>query len=290
MKITLNRPCGHNRATFTLLLVTITTLSCVKTVREKDLFFPQRTPELAESESLQLFELKTDSTPPLRGVYLHKPGQRADLLYFYGNAETLYDSYSRLTWLMETFKVNIIGLDYRGYGVSEGVPDVTSLQHDAVLLVDRYKSLTDTTTRPLIVYGRSIGTVPALAVAGQRAIAGLILEAPFPTASAVIASWEKNLPIPVRWVVKLRPEKSLAHRRPQPIDFARQVTCPLLVIHGSADETIPFSLGQDVYQSIPGQVKSLCRVDGKGHNDLDLAAPVVKTEIHRFLERVMTSR
>jgi fermentation-respiration switch protein FrsA (DUF1100 family) len=47
----------------------------------------------------------------------------------------------------------------------------------------------------------------------------------------------------------------------------REVHVPLLVIHGDADEIVPFQQGRAVYESA-NQPKSFWRVSGAGHNDL----------------------
>jgi fermentation-respiration switch protein FrsA (DUF1100 family) len=46
-----------------------------------------------------------------------------------------------------------------------------------------------------------------------------------------------------------------------------RVTCPVLVMHGTADETIPFSHAQKLYAAAPGPKHRLW-VEGAGHNDL----------------------
>ena len=40
------------------------------------------------------------------------------------------------------------------------------------------------------------------------------------------------------------------------IEFARDVSCPVLVIHSRDDEIIPFDMGQEIFEAIPGNQKS----------------------------------
>jgi len=44
------------------------------------------------------------------------------------------------------------------------------------------------------------------------------------------------------------------------------VTCPVLVVHGTADKTIPFSQGQALFDA-SNSPKQLVRLDGAGHCD-----------------------
>jgi pimeloyl-ACP methyl ester carboxylesterase len=269
-----------------LVLLPVLMALCARTIREEDLFYPRRTSKVPDDRFLTNVELMTPESVLVTGWYLHRPDDMGNLVYFYGNGETLQDSYYRLMWMMKEFRLSILAFDYRGYGASEGRPGVENLMNDALLIFEKRTDLLKNAHLPLIVYGRSIGTIPALRLAAEREIAGLILEAPISTASEVIREWRRQLPPVVRWLVWFRPERSLIERERQPIDYAGRVNCPLLVIHGAKDELIPLSSGRRVFEAAPSANKQFCIVEDAGHNNLDLAQQKTVAAIRAVLEGV----
>jgi hypothetical protein len=106
-------------------------------------------------------------------------------------------------------------------------------------------------------------------VAANRPVAGLVLEAPPTTAPEVIAVWSRTLlPWYVRWCMRLEPDATLRAFDRYPLQVVPRVTCPLLVLHGDRDTTIPAALGERVYHAAGSPTKRWVLVPGAGHNDL----------------------
>jgi fermentation-respiration switch protein FrsA (DUF1100 family) len=47
---------------------------------------------------------------------------------------------------------------------------------------------------------------------------------------------------------------------------APQVRCPVLMLHGDADDIVPFRLGRQLFEALP-QPKTFVTLPGAGHND-----------------------
>ena len=91
--------------------------------------------------------------------------------------------------------------------------------------------------------------------------AGLILESPF-TSARDMAS--RVLPLPgVRYLAQTRLEVAGA---------VGELRMPLLVIHGEADEIVPFRMGRAVYEAAVATRKTFHPVPGGHHNDTYLVA------------------
>ena len=108
----------------------------------------------------------------------------------------------------------------------------------------------------IIVYGRSLGTHFATLVASENKPRQLILETPFTSLTDVAQS---RLPVfPVKWLIRF------------PFDnrsLIKKITCPLTIIHGTADGVVPYRFGKKLFDAA-GKNKTLITVPGGSHNDL----------------------
>jgi len=204
----------------------------------------------------------------LAARYLFCRDARYTVVYFHGNAEDLGGIGPRLQLLRDRLHVSVLAWDYPGYGRSGGLvgEPATLLAAHAVLAY---------VTGPLgvpgervVLYGRSLGAGPAVDLASSERCGGLILESAFTSAFRVMTG------------VRLLPFDRFIN-----LEKMRRVRCPVLVIHGTADQTIPFSHGQRLYAAAPAP-KDRLWVGGAGHNDLiDTAGDAYWEALQRFLAR-----
>src|SRR5712671_2718727 len=182
-----------------------------------------------------------------------KPGHPV-ILYFHGNGDFLAGFFGRFRDLIAD-GTGIVALSYRGYAGSSGQPS------ERGLLLDAAAAYAFSTTRygadRIVVWGFSLGTGVAVALAAEQPIGKLILEAPYTSTVDVAAS---AFPIfPVRLVMK---DPFHSDRR-----IAR-VRAPLLMMHGARDPTVPIIFGERLF-ALANEPKKFVRFDGGGHNDLD---------------------
>ncbi|OLP19442.1 alpha/beta hydrolase [Leptolyngbya sp. 'hensonii'] len=199
--------------------------------------------------------LKVPVTDQLHISAVYLPNLQADytILYIHGNAEDLGDIRPMLERL-QGWGFSVFAYDYRGYGTSDGKPSEQNAYQDAAAA---YRYLTQTLKVPperIIVYGRSVGGGSATELANRYSIAGLVLQSTFTSAFRVV------VPIPILPFDKF---PNLRH--------LRQVKCPVLVMHGQADEVVPFSHGQRLYDAVPGPKLSLWVAEAM-HNDFNEVA------------------
>jgi len=192
-----------------------------------------------------------------------------DLLGFYGNGETVFSSMQRLYWLAAKLEPDVFAIDFRGYGFSEGTPNLDDMRTDVLQVYDHVLSRGSGKQR-VFVYGFSMGTIAASHLAVNRPVAGVILQAPFTSAEEQIPNYRRLLPWYVRGFINVQPDKALRDRRPQPVDLIRRMKAPLLVIHGVEDQIVPIELGRKMYVQAGSKDKHWCEVAGSGHNDLSI--------------------
>jgi uncharacterized protein len=182
-----------------------------------------------------------------------KPG-RPVVLYFHGNGDFLAGFFGRFRDIIAD-GVGVVALSYRGYFGSSGWPSEQGLLQDAaasyVFTTERYSA------DRIVVWGFSLGTGVAVALAAEQPIGKLILEAPYTSIADVAAA---AFPIfPVRLAMK---DPFYSDRR-----IAR-VRVPLLMMHGARDPTIPVASGERLFV-LANEPKKFVRFDRGGHNDLD---------------------
>jgi len=184
----------------------------------------------------------------LAAVYLPNPQAKQVLWFFHGNAEDLGTLEPFLRQL-QARGYAVFACDYPGYGLSTGKPGEQAI-YAANRAAARYlqESLHVPITR-IIAYGRSLGGGPATELARTEPVAGLVLQSAFMSVYRVVTRW------------RLLPFDQFENLRKLP-----QVHCPVLVMHGTADEVIPFRHGQMLFAAAPAPRDSLW-IEGAHHND-----------------------
>ena len=119
------------------------------------------------------------------------------VLYFQGNAGALDLRVGRFKWLIAD-GTGLVALCYRGYGGSSGSPSEAGLIRDAVAAYDF--AATRYAPSRIVLWGESLGTAVAVALAAGHKVGGLILDAPFTSAADVGAAAYPF--VPVRWLIK----------------------------------------------------------------------------------------
>ncbi|HZQ13352.1 MAG TPA: alpha/beta hydrolase [Pseudolabrys sp.] len=221
------------------------------------MYFPDRarTPPAAAGLP-QAEEVILTSADGERLIAWHAPPRpaKALVIYFHGNGGALNLRAGRFSWLIAD-GFGLLALSYRGYGGSTGKPTEGGLLLDAAAAYDfaaaRYPN------GRIVLWGESLGTGVAVALAAVRRTAGLILDAPFTSAADIGASAYPF--IPVCWFIKD------AFRSDERIG---QVRAPLLVLHGEQDRIVPVSFGERLF-SLANEPKRMVRFPRAGHVDLD---------------------
>jgi fermentation-respiration switch protein FrsA (DUF1100 family) len=185
-----------------------------------------------------------------------KPTPVATIIYFHGNGGNI----SNVGWVGETLAgrgFNVFLLDYRGYGRSEGdVDDEAGLYADADAGYQYVTSARGIRPESVVLYGQSLGTAVATDLASRRKCAAVILESGFSSASDLASTVLPLLPRRLHFLVKNRFESSRK---------LAWVNCPVLIVHGDPDDTIPTENGHRLFAAA-NQPKALLIFPGAGHN------------------------
>jgi abhydrolase domain-containing protein 17 len=213
---------------------------------DKIIFQPQRA---TYRDSGQIIKLRSGKEALISAVHLENPEARYTILYHHGNAEDIGLLLPILKEIRD-YGFAVLAYDYRGYGTSSGSPSEASAYQDADAA---YQYLTQQLRIPpaqIIALGRSLGGAVAVDLASRQPLGGLIIESSFLSAYRVMTQ------LPLFPLDKFRSAAKL-----------KKINCPVLVIHGTADEVIPFRHGQTLFRLAP-EPKQHYWVVGAGHNNL----------------------
>ncbi len=222
------------------------------------MYFPERlrTPPAAgglpEAEEVALATEDGETV-----IVWHVPprGEKPVVLYFHGNGGALRYRGARFRVLIADGN-GLVALSYRGFGGSTGKPTEGGLIADAeaayVFAGARYPP------ERIVLWGESLGSGVAIALAAHRQVGRIVLEAPFSSAADVAARayWF----LPVRFLMKdqFRSDLRIA-----------KVTAPVLFLHGERDWVVPIALGERLY-ALANEPKRFVRFADGAHEDLDL--------------------
>jgi hypothetical protein len=196
---------------------------------------------------------------------------RPVLLFLHGNAGNREGRLHNVRGLQEA-GIAVLIVDYRGYGESSGIPTESGLIRDALAAYDWLAERV--APRPVAIFGRSLGGVLGALVALERDPAGLILESTFTSLRAIT---RHVLPVPMLHL--------LVRSRLDTLSAVRELTLPLMVVHGTDDELVPVAMGRALHAASPVTHKVLHEVPGGQHNDTYLkAGPAYFQWIREFLD------
>jgi fermentation-respiration switch protein FrsA (DUF1100 family) len=177
----------------------------------------------------------------------------AALLWFYGNGENI----ATIWPIVREFQppnAALLVVDYPGYGGSGGRATEAGMYAAADAAYDALAARPEVDPRRIYVYGRSLGSAAATYTATRHAVAGLILESPFTNAVDM-----------ARHAYRIFPS-SIVRLSLDNLGRIKQVRCPVLLFHGTADRLVPLEMGMQVAAAAAGPVE-LVLLQGSGHNE-----------------------
>ncbi|XP_019428983.1 PREDICTED: protein ABHD17C-like [Lupinus angustifolius] len=223
-------------------------------------------------ENVEILKLSTRRGTEIVAMYIRHPMATSTLLYSHGNAADLGQMYQLFIELSIHLRVNLMGYDYSGYGQSTGKPS----EHNTYADIEAaYKCLEESygaKQEDIILYGQSVGSGPTLDLAARLAqLRAVVLHSPILSGLRVM--------YPVR--------RSYWFDIYKNIDKIPQVSCPVLIIHGTSDEVVDCSHGKQLWELCKEKYEPLW-LKGGNHCDLELF-PEYMRHLKKFISTVEKS-
>jgi fermentation-respiration switch protein FrsA (DUF1100 family) len=174
------------------------------------------------------------------------------LLFLHGNAGNISHRYE----IVEDFvqlPVNVLIIDYRGYGKSEGRPSEEGLYADARAAWDYLTTVRGIPASQIIIFGESLGGAVAIDLASKTQACGLVVQSSFTSIADMAA---EVLPFVPTFILRTKMDS---------LSKIKHVSCPKLFIHSQADEIIPYKLGRRLFDEAR-EPKQFYEVKAASHN------------------------
>ena len=157
------------------------------------------------------------------------------IVYFHGNAGRLDNRIYKLNYF-KNMDVNFLIIAWRGFSGNKGKPSEEGLYEDGKSAIEWLKNL-GLTEKDIIIYGESLGTGIATEIAQNNKFAGLILETPFTSMTEAAKNFYPYIPVGLLLKDKYKNDKKI-----------KNINIPILIMHGEADQIVPFWMGKTIYE------------------------------------------
>lgn len=200
------------------------------------------------------------------------------IVYFHGQAKHMDYYFTRASLLANVggkYNYNVLMMDYRGYGMSEGQSSELGLYEDADAIIDWLKSK-NVDQQKTFFYGYSLGAIPAIDRIANRTDfqpRKLILESPLASVANLVEN-STILQVDPDYVTDLKFENA---------EKIKDVSQPLLWFHGVEDTYVSIDNGEIIYANHGGAVKYAERVENSDHSEV----PIVYG-LTNYLNRLLT--
>lgn len=241
-----------------LLFLIILAISMLYFFQEKLIFYSSTLPReyqyTFQSDFKELF-LKADDGAVLNGLHFKVDNPKGVIIYNHGNKGEL-DTWGHWAELLANrYSYDVVLWDYRGYGKSTGKRRQKHMLDDGLLFYNYCKEIYNEDV--ITVYGRSLGGFFATHMILRNSPKKLILES---TPSSLEDVARGMYPIlPVKWLLKFKFQNT---------NNIMQIKTPSYLIHGTADDLIPFEQGQFLFKNSAATVKEFYPIEGGNHNNL----------------------
>lgn len=242
----------------------------VPTLDEMILFQPSRTGDWSPADLVYRdINFSAADGTQLHGWYCPADSPRAVVLYCHGNAGNIAWTAGFLEYLRREHQLSILAFDYRGYGKSQGLPTADGVVSDGRAARFQLAELSGIPVRQQLIWGRSMGGAVAVQLAADEPALGLVLECTFDSFKSVAThhapAWAFAVPA----------------QRLNSISRIREIACPLIQLHGTADRVVPFQMGQALFEAA-AQPKQFVEIPDADHNSP--VPPAIYQMIDEFID------
>ena len=225
------------------------------------IYFPARqredapTPRLSHARAVQEVWMDVEGVR-VHGLHARRDNPIGTLLFLHGNAGNLYDRLDNVELLLG-MGLDLLIIDYHGYGKSGGEPSEAALYADGMAA---YRYLTEdrgVAPSDIVLFGRSLGSAVAIELATRVSCGALIVESAFTTARDLAREhygWLPGLLI-----------RNMTHEFDS-ISKVERLSVPILFVHGDRDSIVPEPMGRRLYAAAR-EPKTWYGIEGAGHND-----------------------
>jgi len=210
----------------------------------------------------------------LHGWWIPRDDADCTILYCHGNAGNVTTRINVCQGL-NRLGAHVFIFDYRGYGLSRGIPSEIGLYRDARAAYEVVRARYDDDDEPpVILYGASLGASVAVQLATEKPAIGLIIEGGFTSSIDVGERWFPWLPI-----------RAIARYRFDALSKIMGLQLPKLIAHSPRDQVISYDFGSQLFSAAP-QPKKFVSLNGEHGEAGWEETPHYFSELQQFVTAV----
>lgn len=222
-------------------------------------------------------QLKSKDGVNLHGWYLPVKNSKKLVLFFHGNAGNISHRGDSIK-IFHELRLNVLIIDYRSYGKSEGKASESGLYEDAATAWNYLQQTLGYSPDDIIIFGRSLGGAIATELATKVNAGGLIVESSF---SSIKQMSRIRLPFISRLVYSRYSFDTESK--------INQVRFPVLVIHSPDDEMIPYSFGEKIFNAA-NSPKYFYKMTGSHNEGFQQSMPEYRQQLEIFIQSLDNSK
>lgn len=226
-------------------------------------------------------ELQTEDGETLHGWWIPHDEPTGALLFFHGNAGNISHRLDSIR-IFHQLGLQVLIIDYRGYGRSTGRPSEEGLYEDGRTAWQWLRGEQGIPAANIILFGRSLGAAVAAHLGQEQSDEGLprgvILESSFTSVPDMAARIYPFLPV-----------RTLARYDYATKELVGELRSPVLVVHSPQDDIVPFSHGEAIYRAArEGQAPSadFLEISGDHNSGFLTSGATYRDGLADWLDRV----
>ncbi|VAW42095.1 hypothetical protein MNBD_CHLOROFLEXI01-1334 [hydrothermal vent metagenome] len=206
------------------------------------------------------------------------------IIHFHGNAANMTNHWHLVEWIPRT-RYNLFTFDYRGFGQSEGTPNLNGVFEDCMAAISFVRFYKPHNSKDIVFLGQSIGGAFSLisakkAINTKQDIKGIITDSSFASFRSVVNAKMSMLPKVIRGGLV----NTLVNEKYSSKGKIDELTMPKLFIHGTDDEVVPYKCGQELFQTAPKPKQFLKINNGKHLSVFNKKSKADMSLVMRFLD------
>jgi len=258
-----------------IILFVFVFFSYVRYLEKTSLFYPDRDIHSTPKDIGLFFEdvyLHTEDGVKIHGWFIPAFDAEVTLLFLHGNAGNMSGRLQKIK-IFNDIRCNIMIIDYRGFGKSEGKPTEKGMYADARAAYDYLLTRQDIDTKLIVGYGASLGGSALVDLATHRELAGLVIDSSF---SNAVDMAKRIYPFIPSFMISIKLDSE---------SKIKDMKIPKLFIHSKDDHTVPITLGKKLFDAAR-EPKQFVTISGD-HNDAYLHdADKFVGSIERFVNQL----
>jgi alpha/beta superfamily hydrolase len=223
----------------------------------------------------QALSLKRSDGTRASGLWIKQSGATNVVIYFSGNSMRINQVYDKLLPELLSLGTDLIWLDHRGVGGSEGKANLKNLLQDGL---HTYNYVAANSNQEIIIHGLSLGSFIAGHIAVNRPVAALILEGSVTNAKDWV---DQNMPWYSKPFISVTMDDNIAKAGNESV--VKTYSGPLFILVGENDKTTPAALNQRLYDLSISKNKQIYIAKDRRHGNA-ITSPEAKSQLSKFIQ------